>query len=369
MISDIINGNCVNQNAEHNKEIIQLMMGSSYLSDGEIKILSNRKIASLGKRGLSSNEIMVYLYFKLVSFGGVVKYLWNTEVCSELGISPRDVYHVITALNKVGLIGVEGGRCRHSKVIRIRHYTNKSPSRFLSLNRTFFHKGEDDYEAFKSLSAGAKSTLIFVLAREKFRINEFGHVVPKTYGNSIEVSVPDIVKALGVQRDTVIQYIKEINEKFHDFFKVVKALNGTLNDRRLAVMQDKRIKYGGIISNAARRGLSTVDNKSCGFWRMFDKWLTCHGFDTKPIPFTNKIKEDGKICVFSSSTPKQKEENIRSDLFNNIIQLLKEGISPSRIYNDVCKLISSAGGIHEFLSYYLYVGLSPTYQNRIKEPV
>ncbi len=354
------------QTSKKNEDIIATLMGSAYLSAGEVKILSSRKISSLG-RGLSSNEIMVYLYIKLYSHDGKLKSLSHGELCDYTGISPRDIYHVLKSLNKVGLIGIKGNPRCHSKTITLRHYSLRPSGRFLSLNRTFFHRGNEDYESFKSLSAGAKSMLIYVLSKEKFRKNEYGEVVPKSYGNSIEVSVPDIVNSLGVQRDTVILYIREINEKFHDFFNVVKALYGTLNDRRLAVMQDKRIKYGGIISNAARRSFSTVENKAFGFWRLFDQWLTCHGYNKAPVSLRDASKGDGKIFLSLSSDPEQREVKIRSGLFNSVIRLLKEGVGLSAIYKDTVRLISSVGGLSESLPYYLYVGLSPTYQQKIPQ--
>ena len=343
-----------------NSEIIALLMGSAYLTDGEVKILCNRKISSI-QRGLSSNEIMTYLYLKLHSQGGIVRSLSHAEICDSLDISPRDVYHVLGTLNRVGLIGIEGKPGLHYKNIRIRHYSGKAPSRFLSLNRTFFHDGEDDYASFKKLSAGAKSAMIYLLSREKFWKNNLGQAAPKSYGNSIEVSMVDIVKSLGVQRDTAILYLRELNDAFHDFFNVVHALNGTLNDRRLALIQDKRVKYGGVVSNAARRWLSTLDNKALGFWRLFDQWLTCHGYSRVPISSANTLRRDEHIYLPISQNPVQRNKDIRSMTFTNIIRLLQEGISSSAIYRNVVKLISSAGGLSDELPYYLYASLSPNY--------
>ncbi len=352
-----------NDKEQNNEEVIALLMGSAYLSDGEVKILCNRKITSLN-RGLSSNEIMAYLYLKLHSQGGIVRSLSHAEICDNLDISPRDVYHVLGTLNKVGLLGIEGKPGMHYRNIRIRHYSEKTPSRFLSLNRTFFHQGEDDHESFKKLSAGAKSAMIYLLSREKFWKNN-GKSGPKTYGNSIEVSTQDIVKALGVQRDTVILYIRELNDAFHDFFNIVHALTGTLNDRRLALIQDRRIKYGGVTSNAARRWLSTIDNKALGFWRLFDQWLTCHGYRKELVPVsTVPFTEHGDIFITLADDPAQRLNQIRSVTFTNIIRLLQEGVKASKIYKDVVNYISQAGGLSAPLPFYLYAGLSPQYTDR-----
>ena len=193
-----------------NNKTINIIMGSAYLTEGEIKILCSRKISSLNK-GLSTNEILAYLFFKLHALDGKVKLFRYDELTQYVGISKRDVYYVLEKLRRVGLIGIEDKPFSHVRTVYIRHYSRKGPSgRFLSLNRTFFQNGYEDYKDFKKLSAGAKSTFIYLLFREKFRINNEGAVVPKDYGNSIEVTMNDILRITKVKKETVIQYIKDI---------------------------------------------------------------------------------------------------------------------------------------------------------------
>ncbi len=343
-------------------------MGTAYLSEGEIKILCSRKIGSL-KRGLTSNEILAYLFFKLHSMGGIVQYFSYSELSQYAGISLRDVYHIIERLRKAGLISIDGKEYGHSKTVRIIHYKKEGPQgRFLSLNRTFFQEGEEDYESFKKLRAGAKSTLLYLLFREKFRKNERGETTSKSFGNSIEVTMSDIVKITKVQKDTAILYIKDINEKLHGLFNVVRALDGTVTDRRIAYMQDKRIIYGGVTSSAARRALSTTENKAYGFWRRFDMWMMCHGFSIDLIANENAVRKPGEFFASRISSQEERTRSVRDNFFNTVLSLLKEGVNWKKIYNEAYRLISAGGGLHEVVPAYMYVGLSPSYQSKIQSP-
>ena len=346
---------------DDSSDVVSQLMGEAYLNQSEIKILSSRNISALGGRGLTSNEILTYLFIKLHSHNGFVKYFRTGELVEYAGISRRDVYYVLNSLKKAGLIYIKGRERSIYKDIGIYH-KGTGGKKFLSLNRSFFvpvGRGEEIKE-FRKLSAGAKSCFIYLLGQEKFYKDESGNVGPKTKGNSIAVTFDQIVKDLHVKKDTAIRYIKEINEKIYaedtdqhktDFFKIKKAIYGNIKDERVALLQDKRTIYGAVTSDAKQRWDTTTENKASGFWRMFNMWLDCHGLSWKG---KFSLDEEKCVVVYRGS----REDTIKEDLFSNFIMLLKQGISWNRISQVTAYLIKKADGMHTLIPSAMYKVIS-----------
>jgi hypothetical protein len=251
---------------------LSLLLGDAALSEKEIAILCRRKKHGL-ERGLTSNEIMTYLYLKLHAYNGWYRYFQHADLTEHLGISDRDIYYVLSALQKARLISVHGDKYSHFKDIHIYHRGVKKKTRFLSLNRTYFREGEKDYEKFNSLSAGPKSMMLYILFREKLR--------PDAHGNSIEMNVGDISRYMGLKKSTVISYIKQVNEVWPDFLHIQKSCFGSAKEEILAAMADKRRRYGAICSKTIHKTSSTIENGAQGFWRNFDLWLKTHGIEER----------------------------------------------------------------------------------------
>lgn len=315
--------------------LASLLLGDAALTEKEINIICKRKGRS--NRGMSSNEILAYLYLKQHSSNGWYRFFRHSDFVDALDISDRDVYHVLTSLENLRLIKVHGKKYSHYRDIRIYHIGVKPKTRFLSLNRTYFRSGEDDYIKFKELSAGAKSMLIYILYKEKFK--------PDAHGNAIELIVKEIAHFMGLKKATVIEYIKEINEQWENFLVIQNACYGTTGPARLAALLDRRRRYGAISSKFDNKTSTSLVNNSAGFWRSFDLWLKSHGIKERSIR---------ERLLYDSSTHGTLEERItrNRELFYNIIySCLVKGISTFDIFKTFYQMVHETGYFDENVTF------------------
>lgn len=326
-----------------NQRVISFMMGDAALTRGEISILCKRKSKD-GSRGLTSNEIMSYLYLKLYSCNGWYRFFVYSDLSDYLGISKRDVYYILQTLERVKLIKVHGKKHSHFKKIHIFHKGVERKTRFLSLNRTYFRKGEDDYAKFSSLSAGPKSMLLYLLYMENSK--------PDINENAIGINVSNIVKFMGVSRQTAIRYIKEVNEVWPGFLVVGKCSYGSVNEKRLEEMADKRIRYVSLSSRFIFKRDTSLENISCGFWRYFDLFLKSHGISERTI--------GGRFSKGAFKNSGERMKNNRDEFFRVIYSAFtkNEHISVFSLFKTFMTLVDAYGGFDENVVNGLYMFLN-----------
>lgn len=328
-LNEKVNTACCNQ------ELISFLMGDASLTEKEIEILCKRKGNKISG-GLSSNEIMAYLYLKLYSCNGWYRLFSHSDFIDKLGISDRDIYYILQELERVGLIKVHGEKYSHFRDIRIYHVGIKKKTRFLSLNRTYFRAGHEDYVKFGSLTAGAKSMMLYLLFMENFK--------PDDNNNVIEINVIKIAKYMGLKKPTIIKYIKEVNEVWPGFLIVQKQCYGASIEERLAALKDKRRRYGAVISKAEQKRFTVLENNSPGFWRYFDIWLDIHG-----------IKERSVLARYDTETDTELDRIIKNRelLFRIINAAAHKGVSSFDILKKFNQLVSIRGFFDEEVTFYL----------------
>lgn len=326
--------------------LVSFLLGESSLSEKEIDIICKRKIRGT-LNGLTSNEISTYLYLKQHSCNGWYRGMRHSDLIEHLGISDRDIYHVLRSLEDARLIKVHGAQYSHYRDIRIYHTGVKKKTRFLSLNRTYFREGEEDYRKFLSLRAGTKSLLIYILFKEKLKYD--------AHENIIELNVKQIARYMGVKKTTVIEYIKELNETWPDFLIIQKSCYGTSMSEQLAAILDKRNRYGAISSKAEKRQLTLVQNNSPGFWRYFDNWLTTHHIKERCITFRH---------MYDPYTHGSDEERIlmnRQRFFEIVYTAAINGVSAYDIYKVFYRAIQEHGFFDEDVTFYMTLLIPDTY--------
>ena len=320
------------------ENLTSFLLGDNALTEKEIDILCKRKSKN-SSHGLSSNEIMVYLYLKMHSSNGWCRFVTHEELVSSLDISERDIYHVLPALEEAKLIRCHGKKYSHCKDIRIYHTGVKKRTRFLSLNRTYFREGEKDYDKFTSLRAGTKSLLLYILFKEKFKED--------VNGNVIELDIKHIAKYMRVKKSTVIEYIKELNTVWKDFLIIYKTSPLHTTEEKISAMNDKRVRYGSISSKSEKSQITKLQNESSGFWRNFDLWLSL-----------NNIKE--RTCqprlLYDASTHGSNEDKIkrnRERFFELLYLLATKGVSAFDMYKKFVRLIRETGYFDESTTTYM----------------
>lgn len=321
-----------------NEKLISYMLGDASLSEKEIDIICKRKGRNKAG-GLSSNEIMAYLYLKMHSCNGWYRFFAHSDFTQKLGISDRDIYHVLSALEQAKLIKVHGKKYSHFRDIHIFHVGTKKKARFLSLNRTYFRMGTEDYKKFSALSSGTKSMLLYLFYKENFR--------PDANGNIIEANVDSIARYMGLKKPTVINYIKEVMEVWPDLLIVQKTCYGNSLREKLSALTDRRIHYGAVISKEDSKFFTLLDNNSPGFWRYFDLWLKTHGIKERCIK--------ARVLYDSSThgTDEERMERNRTMLFNIIYAAASKGVSSYEIFKRFFQLVREKGFFDEDVTFYM----------------
>lgn len=319
-----------------------LLLGVAAVSRKNVKYLTRRKWIYQGvqRRGLNSCAIDAYLYLCLQADGnGHISNFNRLELVEKRICSDRTTYDTLKELEECGLIKINGKMFQHFKSIQLLNYQIRSKERFLNLNRSFFVPGYDDYERFKSLSVGPKCLLLHVLYHEERQEDRAG--------NSYEVYVARLARQLGVQKQTVIRYIKQINETFLRTVIVSKeSVEASGEIRSLfsitSSTYDKRLKYDKLYFSADDLRITQIKNQALGFWRKFDYWMETHSFKERVI----------RSCrLYDESTHPADDvllkEN-RKNFFNTIYHYLIEICLPVKdIYKVVLHHISEKGYLDE----------------------
>lgn len=319
-----------------------LLLGVASVSRKNIKYLTRRKWTYHGvhKRGLNSCAIDAYLYLCLQADGnGHISNFNRMELVENKLCSDRTTYDTLKELEECGLIKVHGKLFQHFKHIQLLNYQVKPKERFLNLNRSFFLPGYDDYERFKSLSVGPKCLLLHILYYEERQEDRAG--------NSYEVYVAKLARQLGVQKQTVIRYIKQINDTFLRTVIVSKESVEASGEIRpfLSIASstyDKRLKYDKLYFSADDLRITQIKNQSLGFWRKFNNWMEAHSFKERAIRSCNIYDETSHPADYVLL-----QEN-RNNFFNTIYHYLIEISLPVKdIYKVVLNRISEKGYLDE----------------------
>lgn len=319
-----------------------LLLGVAAVSRKNVKYLTRRKWKYHGiqKHGLNSCAINVYLYLCLQADGkGHIQNFNRLELVEKKLCSDRATYDTLRELEECGLIRIHGKMFQHFKNIELLNYQIGSKERFLNLNHSFFVPGYDDYERFKSLSVGPKCLLLHVLYYEEHQEDRAG--------NSYEVYVEKLARQLGVQKQTVIRYIKQINETFLRTVILAKESVESSGEIRpffyvTSSKYDKRLKYDKLFIPADDLRITKIKNQALGFWRKFEDWMKTHSFKERAIR-SCKLYDD----TTHSADDVLIQEN-RKNFFNTIYHYLFDISIPVKdIYKVVLDRISEKGYLDE----------------------
>lgn len=319
-----------------------LLLGVAAVSRKNVKYLIRRKWKYHGiqKHGLNSCAINVYLYLCLhADSKGHIQNFNRLELVEKKLCSDRATYDTLKELEECGLIRIHGKMFQHFKNIELLNYQIGSKERFLNLNHSFFVPGYDDYERFKSLSVGPKCLLLHVLYYEEHQEDRAG--------NSYEVYVEKLARQLGVQKQTVIRYIKQINDTFLRTVLLAKESVESSGEIRPFLYitpskYDKRLKYDRLLIPADDLRITKIKNQAFGFWRKFDDWMATHSFKERAI----------RSCKLSDDTTHSTDDVLikenRKNFFNTIYHYLFDICIPIKdIYKVVLNRISEKGFLDE----------------------
>lgn len=319
-----------------------LLLGIAAVSRKNVKYLTRRKWIYHGiqKRGLNSCAIDAYLYLCLQADGnGHISNFNRLELVDNKICSDRTTYDTLKELEECGLIKIHGKMFQHFKSIQLFNYEIKSKERFLNLNRSFFVPGYEDYEKFKSLSVGPKCLLLHVLYHEARQEDRAG--------NSYEVYVAKLARQLGVQKQTVIRYIKQINDTFLRSVIISKESAEASGEIRpllsiTSAAYDKRLKYDKLYFSADDLRITQIKNQALGFWRKFEYWMQTHSFKERVIRSCRLYD----VTTHPSDAVLMQEN--RKNFFNTIYHYLIEICLPVKdIYKVVLHHISEKGYLDE----------------------
>lgn len=316
-----------------------LLLGLSAISRKNIRFLTKRKWKHNGilKKGLTGCAINAYIHLCTIATGaGIVEDFCHEDFTKNHICSDRAVYDILSLLEENGLIKISGKKYSHFRRIILTNAHIGSKERFLSLNRTFFHPGEQDYEIFKSLSVGPKSLLLYILYSEQQKADTNGY----TYTGKIS----QLASYMGVKKSTVIQYIKQINEAFS---RTIIEPEYDVEDNFVPLQvqgasYDHRIHYDILNLPVIVKRSTMTQNKSFGFWRSFEKWLKKHQFKERTIRGRNLT--DPSTYGSSEELISINRKNFHNTLYLAIIEC---SVKADLAYRIVLNSIRKSGYIDE----------------------
>lgn len=324
------------------EELLSVLMGNSAVSCKNIDKLTKRKLLIHGKtvHGLSSEAIDVYLYLCAnANAKGEINHFSYYELVNNNICSSRAVYDIFDTLENFDLIRVIGKKYYHYKKIILKNYKINKKERFLNLNRTYFRMGTEDYYNFQSLSAGSKSLLLFALYKANLK--------PDANNNLFEINIDEFAKYMRIKKQTIIKYIKQINDTFHYQILNISAYKEYRHSDKIYTF-DKRFHYKSLSISKDLNYISLLKNDSSGFWRDFRIWLEKHNFEERTI----RARELQNSNTWGSD--EELKERNRNYFFQSVYSLIHNNISFKEIYKIVYQTVKMTGFFDESVTYALF---------------